>query len=102
MTEAANLLRQRSDLDGERVVCGIELRGELAQRRLVVRNQAPFHATLLRAPEEVERRAAQAAQPRQQLEGGKYPRTEGALLELTGRLVPCGEERRRQMEFQAE
>ena len=102
MAEAPDLLRQRRDFHRKRVIVGNEHRRKLANDRLVVRDQPPFHAALLGAAENVECGAAQPAQPRQESERMDHPRPESALAQRAGRRIARRQQRRRQMIFERE
>src|SRR5258708_24161010 len=94
VAEAADLLGQGGDLDGEGVVAGVERGDDRRHRRLVVADETPFGLALLAVAEDVEGRAAQALQLGQQLEGLERPGAVGALLQLAGRRVALAEEGR--------
>ena len=67
-------------------------------RGLVFADQAALHAALLGVAEDVELGAAQALQRGEQAERRHHPGAVFALLELAGRRIALGEQRRRQME----
>src|SRR5512139_3826133 len=78
--EAANLLGNRRDRDGGRVVLARELRGELLHRFLVVGDELALEPALVGMAEHVERRAAQELEPRERAKGLHHPRPELALF----------------------
>src|SRR5262249_5324731 len=102
MAKAADLLRQRGDLDRERMVLGAEDRHDLAQQHLIVCDELRFHATFPRVAEDVEGGAAKSAQPRQQSKDVTHPTSERALAQLAACGIARGEDRRRQMIAQLE
>src|SRR5690606_19199190 len=81
MAEAPDLLGHRGDAHGDREVLAREAGQQLADRALVLLDEGPLLASLLGAPEDVERPAAQAAQFRQHAEGLHHPGTVLALDE---------------------
>src|SRR5690606_28511037 len=74
---------------------------EFADRALVLVDQGALLAAFFRAPEDVERPAAQPPQPRQHPEGLEHPRPVLALDQLA-LVVALREQRRREVEAQAE
>src|SRR5690606_27743578 len=101
MTEAADLLRHRRDAHGDRQVVAREAGQQFADRALVLLDERTLLAALLGTAEDVEGSAAQAAQLRQRAKGLHHPGTILALDELALAVAP-GEQRRREMEAQAD
>src|SRR5262245_46385768 len=87
---AADLVGQLRDGDGARGRGRVEAGGRRLDEAAVLRDEAPLRAPDLRVAEDVERRAAQAPQRPERLEGGREP---GPELELL--LEPEGAQQRR-------
>src|SRR5581483_4807188 len=68
-----NLFGNRRDIDGERMVVTIESREQLFDGREIILDQLAFVSALGRVAEDVECRAAQTAQLREQLERREHP-----------------------------
>ena len=71
-------------------LCGFRSATISSEQRLVVADQPALGAPLVGIAEEVERRAAQALQPRQHAEGLQHPRPEARLLRHARRRVARG------------
>src|SRR5579864_2986351 len=97
VAEAADLQRQQCELYGSRVIGRRQTGGDLVQYRLVVGDELPLGATFGGPPEKVERRAAQAAQAGKQPERRQHPGAVLPLLQMSGRRVTLGQQRRREM-----
>ena len=102
MAEAADLLRHVGDLDRERMIFRRECRGDLLENGLVFADETPLHPALPGIAEHVDERAAQAPQPRQDLEDAKDPPPIGPLAQLAGCGIARGKQRRSQMKLQPE
>ena len=100
--EALDLLRDVGEPDRDGVVVGVELADDLLETRLEVAHQLALRAALVRVAEHVERRAAQALEARQHLEGAHQPRPEAHLARNAGLRVLAGEQRRREVELVAQ
>src|SRR5580658_8891058 len=102
MAEAADLLRDARELDGDAVVLGREAGDELVHQRFVLRDETALDAALLAPAEGIERCEAQKLELREQAEGRHHPGTVAALLLVTGQGIALCQQRRRQMELEAE
>src|SRR6516162_4019537 len=85
--ETLDLFRQARDLYRERVVLPIKVPRELAQNPFILGDELPLAAPLCGVTENVERRAAQTAQARDQFEKLEHPRAIGALARQTRNAV---------------
>src|SRR5437763_16739120 len=97
MSEALDLLRHARDLDRQRVVAGRQRLQQLLDRGAIFPDQRALGAALRGATEDIERRAAQALEPGEQLEQPHRPRAE-FLLEQLALVVAPGDRGRREME----
>src|SRR3954463_432557 len=79
---AADLLRQRSDLDGERVVFVIQRSEKRLDGAEVLLDQLALALALGRVAEHIERGAAETFELREQLERAEHPRAVLALPEM--------------------
>src|ERR1700694_2962275 len=95
MAEAADLLRQRSDLHGSRVVLRRQPLQELLHRVLVLADQRALGAALFGVAENVERSAAETFEIFQQLEDLQHPGPEADFPQLAARRILARDERRR-------
>ena len=81
---------------------GVSFAEHLVEHRLVVGDQLALGLALLANSRTVERRAAQELQLRQQPERAHHPRPEAHLARLAGRRIAAREQRRREMELEAQ
>src|SRR5580704_3731470 len=84
VAEAAHRLRQRRDLQRDRMVALVEACQQRLDGRFVVADQTAFPAAFRGVAEEIEPRAAQTLQRGEQAEHRHHPGAVFALLELTG------------------
>ncbi len=99
MPKAANAVGQIRKLDGEREPIGRQPADQLAHERFVLADQRALGATLLCLAEQIERRAAQELQFRDQSECRQHPRPVWLLDQVAVRVL-LREERRREMEVE--
>src|SRR6202043_3700148 len=102
VAETADLLRDRRDGDRQMVVVGIELLQQLRQGRLVVGDELALGAALGPIAERIERGAAQELEAHEQPEALPQPRPEGDLARLSGAAIAPRQERRGEMELEAQ
>src|SRR6266566_1988122 len=100
MTEAADVFGYARDLHGELSVLAVQVLEQLGDGRLVLADQPSFGLALPAHPEDIERRAAQALQFRQNAERGHHPGSELRLPRLAGARIGLVEDRRSKVEFQ--
>ena len=81
VAEAADLLRQPGELDGDLVVVGVEPVEQLVEQGLVVAQQPALHAALGRAAERVEAVPRRRFRRGQQAQRAEHPRAVAALLQ---------------------
>src|SRR5262245_52649395 len=79
VAKPADLLRDGGEADREVVIVRRELRQQFFEHHFVVTHQRPLGLELLAVTEDIERRAAQTFQLRQQAERGEDPRAERDL-----------------------
>src|SRR3989454_10970563 len=100
VAEAADVLGYACDLRRELLVLAVQLLEQLGDGRLVLADQPPFGLALLAHPEEVERRAAQALQFRENAERRHHPGAELRLPRLTGARIGLVEDRWSKVAFE--
>src|SRR3954454_6866400 len=100
MAIAADRFRKARDLDGQRQIVGAKIDDDPADSRLVVADELALAAALLGAPEQVERRAAQAPQSGKHPEHAHHPGAEGDSSRLAGDWIAAGQKRWRQVKPQ--
>src|SRR5687767_2002469 len=80
VAEAADVVRDRGDLERERLVLRVQARQQPRDGLLVLADQRALGAPLLHVAERLERAAARELEVRQHLEDGEHPGPETLLL----------------------
>src|SRR5256885_9109413 len=100
VAEAADVLGYARDLRGEISVLAVQVLEQLGDGRLVLGDQAPFGLALRAHAEDIEGRAAQALQFRENAERRHHPGPELRLPRLAGARIGLVEDRRSKVELQ--
>ena len=96
-----SLIHISGDFNGQPVPVGAQRPQQFAHAVFVLADQRAFLAAFVAAAEDVQRTAAQALHPRQQLHRAVHPGAVDLLDELA-LVIGAGQQRRRQMVLQAD
>ena len=91
MAETTDLERQRCELDSSCVTISRQSVENLLEHSFVFADQPPLGAPFLAVAENVEPRAAQAAQLREDAKCVEHPRAVGALAQMSALGIAIGE-----------